>query len=97
MHHRIPFRKVNVVANALSKKSSDPRSEARIAPLKELRGFKAIQNVGTSRNLMARFQVKLTLEEKIVRSQPKDSESRKLAKEVRYKKRFDYVFREDGA
>ena len=48
-------RKANVVVDALSRKSPNPKSRERITLLKELRGFKVVLNVGTSRNLMAHF------------------------------------------
>ncbi|KAA0067194.1 polyprotein [Cucumis melo var. makuwa] len=72
-------RKVNVIADALSRKSLSPRNKGRMALLKKLRGFKVVLNAGTFGNPMARFQVKPTLEEEIVRLQPEDPELRKIA------------------
>lgn len=61
--------KTNVVADALSKKGSSAESKIIIALVRELRACKAISNVGSTGNLVARFQVKPTLEEQIVKAQ----------------------------
>ncbi|KAA0067118.1 polyprotein [Cucumis melo var. makuwa] len=45
---------------------------------------------------MACFQVKLTLEEEIIKLQPEDPVLRKLAEEVRCRRRSDYACRNDG-
>lgn len=86
--------KANVVANALSRKSSNKR---KLALLRELRDCRAILNVGSNGNLIALFQVNSTLEEEIAKSQRKDLVLRKLAEEVRCQRRINYVFRSDGA
>lgn len=47
--------RVNVVADALSRKSPISKNRGRIALLKELGSFKVVLNVGEFRNLMTRF------------------------------------------
>ena len=80
------FRKANVVADVLNRKSFSSINGGRIALLKELRSFKTVLNAMTSGNLMTCFQVKPMLDEKIVISQLEDIELRKLAEEVRCKR-----------
>lgn len=73
-------RKVNVVVNMLSTKSS---SKGKLALQRELRECGDLLNKGSIRNLIVQFQVKTTLEEEIVKSQPEDPVLRKLTEEVR--------------
>lgn len=47
--------KANVVADALSKKSSSKESKGRITLLRELKDYKVILNVGSVGNLIAQF------------------------------------------
>lgn len=89
--------KANVVADALSRKTSSKENKGRIVLLKELSGCKTILNLGSIENSIARFQVKPTLEKEIVKSQLEDPVSRKLAEKVRCKRRSNYAFRSDGA
>lgn len=88
-------KKTNVVADALSIKNPSRESRRRITLLKELRGCKAILT-GSVGNLIALFQIQPTLEENIIRSQPKDPISRNLTEEVRCEKCTDYTIRNDG-
>lgn len=77
-------RKVNIVAYMLSRKSSSKENKGRKTLLRELKSCKAILNVESVENLIARYQVKSTIEEEIVESQP-DPVLRKLAEEVECK------------
>lgn len=81
--------KVNVVADALSRKSSNRESKGRLALLRELKGCKAILNLGSIENLIAQIQVKPTLEEEIIKTQPKDLVLRKLAEDVKCERQSD--------
>lgn len=95
---RISPWKTNVVANTLSRKNPSLKSRGRIALLKELgRGVKVILNAGISENLIARFQVKPTLEEEIMRLQTEGPKLRRLVEVVRCERRSDYAFKKDGA
>lgn len=48
-------RKANVVVDALSRKNPSRESKGRIPLLKELKGCKAILNIRSTGNLIARF------------------------------------------
>lgn len=89
--------KANVVAYALSIKNLSKESKERITFLEELEGCKAILRTEPVGNLIARFQVKLTLEEEIVKTQSEDHALRKLTEEVRCEWWSDYTFRYDDA
>lgn len=88
--------KANVVANALSRKNPSTEIKGRIAFVKELRCCKEILNTGLAGNLIARFQVKPTLEEEIVRSQLGNPMLRKLVEDVKCEIWTIYAFRNDG-
>lgn len=67
-----------------------------MALLRELRGCKVILNAGSVANLITQFQVKLTLEEEIIKSQLENHVLRNLVEEVKYNRWTDYMFRSDG-
>lgn len=60
----------NVVANLLSRKGSNRESKGRMPFIRELKSYTASSNGGTVGNLIAQFQVKPMLEEKVVKVQP---------------------------
>ena len=60
----------NVVANLLSRKGSNRESKGRMPFLRELKSYTTSSNGGTVGNLIAQFQVKPMLEEKVVKVQP---------------------------
>lgn len=63
--------------------------------MKELRECKTILKEGFVENLIARFQVKPTLEEEIVKLKLKDPLLRNLTEEVSYERRTNYEFKRD--
>ena len=75
-------RKANEVAGALRRMNSNKESKGSIALLKELKACTTIFNARLVENLITRFQVKPTLEEEIVETQPADLVLRKLTEEV---------------
>lgn len=60
--------KANVVADTLRRKSSNRKVEGKVTLLKDLKGFKLILDTRSIRNLIARCQVRPTLEGEIIKT-----------------------------
>ena len=92
--------KVNVVADALSRKSRGGVSSlntVRVTLLKEFRNSAASLKVTDKGTLLAHFQLRPKLVDEVIRMQSEDPVIKKLIKEVKAQQRVDYELRSDGA
>ncbi|KAL0561549.1 hypothetical protein IC582_001983 [Cucumis melo] len=92
--------KANVVADALSRKSSHSNitlNSIGSSLLRELKMGEAAMSVGKLGSLVAHFQVRPILIDRIIKAQLDDARLRKLAEEVRQNQRLNYSLRGDGA
>ncbi|KAA0066441.1 putative Retrotransposon protein [Cucumis melo var. makuwa] len=92
--------KANIVADALSRKSSLPKSALcgiRVALLNELRGSKVVVTIEDSGSLLAQFQVRSSLVTEIVRRQSEDSNLQKKLGKSNKGLKVEFELRTDGA
>ncbi|XP_022887787.1 uncharacterized protein LOC111403491 [Olea europaea var. sylvestris] len=91
--------KANVVADALSRKtsSSSPSSAVYTSLICEFKKLHTQLSVTTSGALLAHFQVRPSLIDKVREAQSEDLTLRTLKAEVSVGLRMDYVIRNDGA
>src|ERR1051325_3312088 len=91
--------KANVVADALSRKAVMPvgKQTATLALIQELERKKAIVSTDATGALIAQFQVKAPIVDKILEAQLTDEESKKLCAEIASGQKPEFSLREDGA
>ncbi|KAL0534029.1 hypothetical protein IC582_028306 [Cucumis melo] len=92
--------KANVVADALSRKSSHSNitlNSIGSSLLRELKMDEAAVSVGKLGSLIAHFQVQPILIDRIIKAQLDDARLRKLAEEVRQNQRLNYSLKDDVA
>src|ERR1051325_11106284 len=91
--------KANVVADALSRKATLPieKQTATLALIQELERKKAMVSTNATGALIAQFQVKSPIVDKIIEAQLSDEESKKLCAEIASGQKPEFSLREDGA
>ncbi|KAL0540955.1 hypothetical protein IC582_020981 [Cucumis melo] len=92
--------KANVVADALSRKSSHSNitlNSIGSSLLRELKMGEAAVSIGKLGSLIVHFQVRPILIDRIIKAQLDDARLRKLAEDVRKNQRLNYSLRGDGA
>ena len=91
--------KANVIADALSRKCSSSIAHLRVTympSLIELRSLGVKLEVENCRALIANFQVRPTLIDKVHQMQDRDPQLIKLGENVRKGLRIDFTVRDDG-
>src|ERR1051325_9445928 len=91
--------KANVVADALSRKATLPieKQTATLALIQDLERKKAIVSMNAIGALIAQFQVKAPIVDKILEAQLSDEESKKLCAEIASRQKPEFSLRGDGA
>lgn len=93
-------RKINVVADALSRKPRVSRgslSAIKYALLSELRNSNGVLRIGEEGSLLAYFQVCPTLIDEVISKQPGYPILKKITEKVEAKQRTNYEIKNNGA